>query len=129
VACWPRAGVVAVAHALSDPSVMPPDAADAEFAVQPDKLERDALRVRLAIDEVLDPPLPKQAFTDDPVLRNATIIRAPYQTNFQLTHEQDEAIRALLARRDPWEEAIRLCRALLDDRVRGRRRAPRDKLS
>ena len=82
-----------------------------------DKLSDDALRVRLAIDEVLSPPVPRKAFTDDPVLREATIIKAPYHTNFQLTPQQDEAIQALLTRRDPWQEAIRLCRELLRDRA------------
>jgi hypothetical protein len=114
----PRAGLVAVAHTISDPSILPQAPKDAEFTLQPERLASDALRVSLAIDDVLDPPLPKQAFTRDPVLRQATIIRAPYQTNFQLTTEQDEAIGALIAGRDPWVGAIRLCRELLEDRAR-----------
>ena len=49
----PRAGLVAVAHAISDPSIMPPGPDDVEFAVQPEKLASDMLRVVLAIDDVL----------------------------------------------------------------------------
>ena len=90
---------------------------DVEFGRQAEKLEGDALRVRLSIDEVLDPPIPKRAFIADPVLRETTIIRAPYQTNFRLSPEQDAAIRGLIARRDPWELAVRLSRELLADRT------------
>ena len=36
-----RAGLLAVAHTVSDPSVMPPGPDDVEFAVQPEKLASD----------------------------------------------------------------------------------------
>ena len=111
-----RAGVVAVAEALTDPAMMGPGSDDVEFARQPEKLGGDSLRVHLEIDEVLAPPVPKHAFLADAVLRDATIIRAPFVTNFRLSPEQDAAIRGLISRRDPWEAAVRLCGEIMSDR-------------
>ena len=92
----PRAGVIAVAHTLDEPSMRPPDPDDARFTHRPDQFEGESLRVCLAIDEILAQPIPKQAFIDDPILRETTIIKAPYQTNFQLTAEQAARIQALV---------------------------------
>ena len=91
-----RAGVLAVAHILGEPSISREDPEDARFARRPEQFDGDALRARLAIDEILGRPIPKQAFVDDAVLRETTIIRASYQTNFQLTVEQAGRIRALI---------------------------------
>lgn len=113
----PSAGLVAVGHTLGDPEHMAPDEGRDQFTHQPDKLPEDGLHVRLAIDEIVDPPIAKTLWLHDPVLRETTIVRAPYQTNFRLTLEQDEAVRALLSRNDPWGAAIQLSRKTLSERV------------
>ena len=53
-------------------------------------------KVDLTIEQVLEPPIPREAFRDHPVLSRSLIIRAPQGTNFRVSADEWSAITALM---------------------------------
>jgi len=88
-----EAGIVAAATVLTDPGMMEQDGL--EFAVQPEKFENQAWRVRLRVEEVYPIPLSRDIIMAR--LPDLSIIQSPQGTNFPVTPEENAAILELLA--------------------------------
>ena len=89
-------GVVAVGTVMGGPEERPPDPESEQFNRSDDELTAPELRVSLSLDRVLDVPVAREAILDDEVLRDLQIVRQPQGTNFAVTADQDERLRALL---------------------------------
>jgi hypothetical protein len=79
----PQGGVVADGRILTLPEVEPAQEG-AEFIRDPSRFTKDALRVRLSIDRVLDTPLPRTELLDHPTLRDLPIFKFANATNFSI---------------------------------------------
>lgn len=91
-----NAGVVGTAtiiEGLTDSTEGPEEGA---FWKKPQKSEV-APRVRIQIDEVVDPRIPKQRLLDDPRFVNLGFLRGPMGTNFPLTEEHRIALDEMIA--------------------------------
>ena len=88
----PEAGIVAAATVLTAPAVMEQDAL--QFAVQTDRFDKPALRVRLQIDEVYPVALSREALRS--ALPDLSILQSPQGTNFTVSPEEAALIREML---------------------------------
>lgn len=91
-----RAGVVALATVLTEPSEIEEDPAEAQFEIQPGKLSGKRLRVRLGIDEVLAPRLGRRRILQDPVLAKLPNILFASATNYPVSSEQEARLSKLI---------------------------------
>jgi 5-methylcytosine-specific restriction protein B len=88
-----EAGILAAATVLTAPSMIEQDGL--QFAVQPDKFDRQDLRVRLQIDDVYPVPLSRDVLRAR--LPDLSILQSPQGTNFAVSPEEAAAIRKMLA--------------------------------
>jgi hypothetical protein len=89
-------GIVAVATVLSEPEERLGNPDSEPFNRAGDQFGAAEPRVLISIDRVLDAPISRKTMLDDEVLRDLQIIRQRQGTNFAVTPEQDERLRALL---------------------------------
>ncbi len=71
------------------------------FEVDPDRFEGVKLRATLQIDQALDTPLARDTIKVTPGLAELSIIRGPQGTNFQVSPEETQLLRALLSQPAP----------------------------
>jgi predicted RNA-binding protein with PUA-like domain len=104
------AGIVAQATVLTEPG--PEVVAEEELPYYLDgaKFEGDPLRVRLLIDRAFKRRITRRELQEHVVLKDLTIIRAPYNTNYAVTPEQAEALLALLQVEQEVESGFRYVR-------------------
>jgi len=91
-----KAGIVAVAKVLTDPTPLPEGEEEKKFTLQHEKFEGDQLRVRLRIERRLAHPILRQTLLQHATLDSLAILVAPQGTNFAVSPEQAEALNALL---------------------------------
>ena len=90
------AGILAEAHVLTEPAELLEREDEQAFWVQPDEFIGPRMRVRLAIDRVLDHPLSRSAIKENPELADLLILRFASGTNFPVTDKQDTALRQMI---------------------------------
>lgn len=91
----PGGGVIALGTILTDPQMMP-DQEGQQYIVDQKKFDGAQLRVRLSIDRVLDPPVLRDQLKEHPVLKTLGVINFANATNYNVTPEQDAALRAMI---------------------------------
>lgn len=91
----PDGGVIAEGHVLTDPEMLP-DQEGAEFIRDASKFGGEALRVRLSIDHVLDPPILRADLLEHPRLKDLGVIRFANATNYKLKPDEDAALQELI---------------------------------
>jgi energy-coupling factor transporter ATP-binding protein EcfA2 len=84
-------GVIAVGTVLTEPAMLPFQEGQ-QFIREREMFEGEQLRVRLSIDQVLDPPLLVPELTSDPDLEDLRILKLANNTNYNLTPAQEEAL-------------------------------------
>lgn len=89
-------GIVAVGTVMGEPEERLSDPESERFNRGGDQLAAAEPRVLLSIDRVLDAPITRDTILNDEDLRDLQIIRQRQGTNFAVTPEQDERLRALL---------------------------------
>jgi hypothetical protein len=94
-----EAGVIATATVLDDPEVRP-GIAGSPYLREPAALAKDESRVNLGIKRVLSSPLTRVDLLEHPVLKDLQVIRFANATNFEVTPDQDAALRSLLSGSD-----------------------------
>ena len=95
-------GIVAAATVLTAPAIMEQD--DPRFALQADKFDKPALRVRLSIKEVYPVPLSRSFLMAS--LPDLSILQSPQGTNFAVTPAEAAFIRdALTTHREHADDA------------------------
>jgi hypothetical protein len=87
-------GVIAVGTVLTEPTLMP-DQEGQQFIRDREKFEGEQLRVRLSIDQVLDPPLLAPELKSHRDLEDLLILRLANNTNYNLTPPQEAALAEL----------------------------------
>jgi MoxR-like ATPase len=90
----PEAGIVATATVMTDPAVMPGDEGE-PYVLKPEVLAKAELRVALRVDSVLPEVLRRSELLEHAVLKDVEVIKFTQATNFRVSAEQDEALRAL----------------------------------
>jgi len=103
----PQAGVVALGTVLTEPVESPPAQAERPYWREPDKYGFDKVepRIRVRIDQLVEPPILRTTLQDDPVLLNLSVIRAPRGTVYEVPPEHEQRLQELLAGGQP--QAIR----------------------
>ena len=91
----PGGGVVAEGTILTDPAVLPEQEGQ-QFIRDSAKFEADAVRVRLSIDRVLEPPISKTNSMMHPVLKDLGILKFPNATNYRISEEEDAALQEMI---------------------------------
>nr|MBA3533071.1 EVE domain-containing protein [Ardenticatenales bacterium] len=91
----PEAGIVAVAHVLTDPAPLP-DTASRAFWQNPSEADEVEARVALQIDLLLPERLTRDELRADPALQNMLILRQQRGANFPLTAEEAATLEALI---------------------------------
>ena len=91
-----EAGVIATATVLSDPEKKP-GIAGSPYLLQDEALDKPEPRVDLRIDRVLGTPIRRTDLLEHPVLKDLGVIAFANATNFEVTSDQDAALRALIA--------------------------------
>jgi MoxR-like ATPase len=94
-----EAGIIAQGQVVSDPAELEAAPAEAKFVKNEDKFGEKFLGVRVRIDQVLDPPVGRDAIRKEPTLANLSILRAPQGTNFAVTREETNSIERLIQTR------------------------------
>jgi len=87
----PAGGVIATGTILTDPALLPTQEGP-QFILDPSKFEGEALRVRMSIDRVVDPPLSRATMQGHQVLRDLGIIKFANATNYRLSEEEDAVL-------------------------------------
>lgn len=87
-------GVIAVGTVLTEPAMLP-DQEGQQFIRDREMFEGEQLRVRLSIDQVLDPPLLAPELTSHRDLKDLRILRLANNTNYNLTPPQEAALAKL----------------------------------
>jgi len=90
-----RSGVCAVSTIIGGVKVREDDPAEEPFALGRHGGE-DRPSVRLRIDRVLDPHLPRELVKADPALQSLQIIKTPAGTNFKVTRGEEVALDSLM---------------------------------
>jgi 5-methylcytosine-specific restriction protein B len=108
----PDAGIVATATVLSDPAELPGDADD-PYVMKAESLSKPEPRVVLRIDSVLPTVMRRSDLVEHPVLKDLGVIRFAMASNFKVTPQQDQALRAFLV----GAQGMPLLRAEIEDRV------------
>jgi hypothetical protein len=93
----PDAALIAIGTITSDPAMLAHDPAERPFHVAPSVAEGEALRVRVHIDRVVNPPLTRRQIVAAPELADVQVFRSAQGTNFRLEPGVVEAIAALIA--------------------------------
>lgn len=96
-----RVGIVAVATVLTEPADIVEDEDEARFNRTAEESAGARRGVRLQVDRVLPRRITKQELLAHPVLKGMKILTLPRGTNFDMTEEQAEAMRALTADKRP----------------------------
>lgn len=91
----PSAGIVAVAHTLSEPKSMQMYESENPFVRKPERFSEIATRVPISINRVLEKPILKETLSNHRALSNLRILKAPYGSNFSLTDKQAASLREL----------------------------------
>lgn len=92
----PEAGIVAIATVVTEPRRERDDERSLAFIKSSEKFSGDQVRVWLKVDRVLSNQLGRSTLLQHPQLRSLQIISAPQGTNFLVTAEQAEALKALI---------------------------------
>jgi len=108
----PDAGIVATATVMNDPVEMPGDADD-PYVIKAESLSKPEPRVVLRIDSVLPAVIRRSDLVEHSVLKDLGVVRFANATNFKVTPQQDQALRALLA----GAQGMPPLRAEIEDRV------------
>lgn len=95
----PEAGVIATATVLSDPEELP-GIAGSPYLLKGESLEKAEPRVRLRIERPLAVPIKRADLLEHPVLKDLEVIAFANATNFEVTVEQDAALRGLIDEAD-----------------------------
>jgi MoxR-like ATPase len=93
----PDGGIVAVCAILTEPLPMP-DQEGAEFIRDESKFDGEQTRVRLRIEQVLEPLLSREELKEHEILRDLAPFKFANATNFDVTPQQDAALQALARR-------------------------------
>jgi hypothetical protein len=96
----PFGGVVASGSVLSDPAETAPDRAEAPYYLDREAFAKVEPRVKIGIEERVDPPILRAALAADPVLRNVRILRFANATVFPLDSAQEERLIEMIAKGD-----------------------------
>lgn|GEM_PF-5440869 len=91
----PNRGLIAEGTILTDPQPLPTQEGP-EFIRDPERFAGEQLRVRLSIDQVLDPPLLAPELMDHPVLGEMRIFKIANNTDYRLSEEEDAALQSLV---------------------------------
>ena len=92
----PKAGIVATAVVTSKPEMLREDEAEIPFILEADKFDGPQLRVRLKIQNRVDPTLSRDEIKTEPRLRDLSIIKASQGTNFPVSLDEATALTGLL---------------------------------
>ncbi len=95
-------GILAAATVLTAPTIMEQDGL--QFAVQPDRFDKQGLRVRLRVEHVYPTPLSRDVVRAR--LPDLSVLQSPQGTNFPVTPEEAVAIREMLAANEGDEDEI-----------------------
>ncbi|HYF78496.1 MAG TPA: EVE domain-containing protein [Symbiobacteriaceae bacterium] len=109
------AGIVAETTVLTDPGPAAVAEDELPYYVDGAKFEGDVLRVRLRVDRVLKRRITRRELQEHPLLKDLSIIRAPFNTNYAVAPEQAEALLELLAPDSMEEPGYRYVRVSKDD--------------
>jgi MoxR-like ATPase len=90
------AGIVATATVLTEPAPLPEEEAQLAFAVQPEKFSGTETRVRLSVDQVVRPPLPRTDLKSDARLLGLSILKNSQGTNFPVSEDEATALDELI---------------------------------
>lgn len=90
------AGIVAVGSVLTSPSESAPDAVEEPFYLNREAFSEVESRVRIGIEQVVDPPLLATALSSDSNLANLQILKFRNATVFRVTAEEDAYLQELL---------------------------------
>jgi hypothetical protein len=90
------AGIMGVGTVVGEPEMQLIDPDSAQFAKDESAFAGSELRAMINVDRVLDSPILRQTIIDDPELGELKILRQPQGTNYPVTPDQDQRIRALL---------------------------------
>jgi 5-methylcytosine-specific restriction protein B len=96
-----EAGIVAMGAVLTNPQPMEQLEEEKEFNRSAEKFAGLQPRVRIRIDRVLPTRLERSALLGHPILGGLTVLTAPQGTNFTVTKEQADALRALISAGGP----------------------------
>ena len=88
-----NARLIALGRVQTEPEEMEDFPEERAFDKSGSKGARE-LRVVIDIEEVLDPPVLRSDFQDDPALRSISILKAPQGTNFALTPDEAAVLEA-----------------------------------
>ena len=91
----PEAGVIATATVLTDPEEMP-GIAGSPYLLEAESLTKPEPRVNLRIDRALATPIGRTDLLEHPVLKDLGVIAFANATNFEVSADQDAALRELI---------------------------------
>jgi len=92
----PNAGIVAVGRVLTEPATMEESDDEASYRRKPEAYEGPRRRVRVAIDDLVQPRLTRARLRSDEVLSQLPNLRFAQGTNFPVTPEQDELLLRMI---------------------------------
>ena len=92
----PNAGILAVGRVLTEPADMEESSHEAPYRRKPEAYEGPRRRVRVSVDELVQPRLTRARLRDDAVLSQLLNLRFAQGTNFPVTHEQDELLSRMV---------------------------------
>lgn len=92
----PHASLVATARIVTAPEHIPPDDAERPFFVRQEITDRDEPRVRIHIEQRIDPPLPREAVLADATTGSIAVFKGWQGTNLAITSHQAEALDRLI---------------------------------
>ena len=94
----PQGGIVGTATIITDPDEIEATAEDKAFNKQADKFEGQKTRVRLRIDNVIDPPITRTTISSRPSLAQLQILKMAQNTNSPVTPEEAQELWSLIER-------------------------------
>jgi MoxR-like ATPase len=95
-----KGGIVAEARVLTDPSFLEQSAEEAKYWKNAaDSGTSNQLRVRIAIDKVVSPPLDRQTIQGNSELSNLSILKFSQGTNFPVTDREAAILGVMLQAR------------------------------
>ena len=92
----PRAAILATCRVLTEPASMEESGEEREYRLKPEEYAGSRRRVRVAVDQVLDPPITRSRLREDAVLSGLPNLRFAQGTNFPVTREQDDALQSMI---------------------------------
>lgn len=91
-----EAGVVAVAEITSEPAQLEAPEEERPFQRRPESFAGPRLRVRLVIDQVLEPRISRERVQSNPILSDLRNLRFANATNYPVTADQETELRRLI---------------------------------